>query len=234
MEDKWWSAAEDDTLMALLPTHTNAKGQISWKNLAAEFNERMDKPRKSEEFRHRYFRLKQEGKLSAGAKRLNTCTFCGMIKKGHVCRQENIAKFQAKKKAKKVVKKIKENKVKLKEEEEEESMFMGFKSMFMGFDTVKLEEIESALMIDSELKVKVKEEVEDVKPTIQDSGSFVKDEFPKLDLETLKTRAAKAQLEELLAAFPELKQPIKDEDVASEVSSLDLGELDLEDLISDF
>ena len=106
--------------------------------------------------------------------------------------------------------------------------------MFMGFDTVKLEEIESALMIDSELKVKVKEEVEDVKPTIQDSGSFVKDEFPKLDLETLKTRAAKAQLEELLAAFPELKQPIKDEDVASEVSSLDLGELDLEDLISDF
>ena len=62
MEEKWWSAAEDDTFMALIPKYKNGKGQISWKNLAAEFNERMDKPRKSEEFRHRYFRLKQEGR----------------------------------------------------------------------------------------------------------------------------------------------------------------------------
>ena len=36
MEDKWWSAAEDDTFMALIPKYKNGKGQISWKNLAAE------------------------------------------------------------------------------------------------------------------------------------------------------------------------------------------------------
>ena len=222
MEDKWWSAAEDDMLIARKQVHKNAGTKGILKAMSEEWMAQgMTKPRSSEELRHRLYRLNQEGKLSAGAKRLNTCTKCGMIKKGHVCRAEN---------AKKVVKKIKVKKVKVKDvkmEEEEIPMFG------MGFDTMKLE-IESALMIDSELKVKVKEEVEDVKPTIQDSGSFVKDEFPKLDLETLKTRAAKAQLEELLAAFPELKQPIKDEDVASEVSSLDLGELDLEDLISDF
>ena len=218
MEDKWWSAAEDDTFMALIPKYKNGKGQISWKNLAAEFNEKMDKPRKSEEFRHRYFRLKQEGTLSAGAKRLNTCTHCGMPKKGHVCRQENIAKFQAEKEEKKVVMKIKVEDVKM--EEEEIPMFG------MGLDTMMLE-IESALMIASELKVKVKEEVEDVKPilptiTREDYESFVKGEFPKLDEAGLKTRSdavAKAQLEELLAAFPELNPPIKD---------------DLDELISDF
>ena len=83
--------------------------------------------------------------------------------------------------------KVEEEVKDVKMEEEEIPMFG------MGFDTMKLE-IESALMIDSELKVKVKEEVEDVKPIIptitqEDYESFVKGEFPKLDEAGLKTRS---------------------------------------------